>query len=217
MALYSTKQQVEQYTIVKSRNSEEILLDTLSEQTLIHIGEQAKLCIIIPNAEYNHIIHIIATKGSSIDIIEKESWTGSIQWTIDLIEPYAQVTYSTRLSDIQNSQHTISINHQASYTSSCIDSRYHVENSQKLKQHTIITIPEAITHCNASQSAEILLHTNRSYIDIIPELRVVTDGSNASHGVSIHPISEEDIFYLMTRGLSRELAQKSIVEGFLGK
>lgn len=215
MAIFTTQQSIGQYMVIKSRNHEEISLDTLSENITIHIGEQSHLRILISEANYHHAISIIATKGSQLEIIEKSSWSGSIQWNIDLIEPYAQVTYSTRLSDIQNSQHTISINHQASYTSSHIDSRYYVENSQKLKQHTIITIPEAITHCNASQSAEILLHTKRSHIDIIPELQVATDRSNASHGVSIHPFSEIDIFYLMTRGLSRELAQKSIVEGFL--
>ncbi len=217
MALYITKQQLGQYIVVKSRNTENVALNTLSEHITIHVGEQSNLNITIPTAEYHHTIHIIATKGSNIDIREKESWTGSINWTIDLIEPYAQVTYVTRLSDIQVSHHTIAVNHQAAYTSSYIDSRYYVQHSHKLKQHTIITIPETIIHCNASQSAEILLHTNRSHIDIIPELRVSTDGSNASHGVSIHPFSEIDIFYLMMRGLSRELAQKSIVEGFLEK
>jgi len=44
---------------------------------------------------------------------------------------------------------------------------------------------------------------------------VATDTSNASHGVSIHPIRETDIFYLMTRGLTREQAQNSIIDGFL--
>lgn len=215
MAIFIIQQSIGQYMVIKSRNHEEILLDTLSENVTIHIGEQSHLRVLISESDYHHTISIIATKGSQLEIIEKSPWSGSIQWNIDLIEPYAQVNYITRLGNVLESKHIISINHQASYTSSHIDSRYYVENSHKLKQHTIITVPQSMSHCTAAQSAEILLNTERSNIEIIPELRVVTDGSNASHGVSIHPISEGDIFYLMSRGLSRELAQKSVVEGFL--
>lgn len=215
MAIFTTQQQNSQYIVIKSRNNEELSLNTLSSETIIHIGEQAQLNIIIPEAEYNHTIHIIATKGSKIDIIEKESWSGNINWNIELIEPYAEIGYITRVRSNKESNNSITVIHQAPFTKSKIDSRYIVENSDSLKQYTIITIPAKISHCEASQSAEIIVFTKRPKIEIIPELRVATDNSNASHGVSIHPISETDIFYLMSRGLTRELAQHSIIEGFL--
>lgn len=215
MAIFTTQQLTGQYIVIKSRNKEELNLNTLASETIIHIGEQAQLSIIIPEAEYNHNIHIIATKGSKIDIIEKESWSGNINWNIELIEPYAEIDYITRVRSNRESNNTITITHQAPYTKSKVDSRYIVENSHPLKQHTIIAIPPTISYCEASQLAEIILLTERPKIEIIPELRVATDNSNASHGVSIHPISETDIFYLMSRGLTRKLAQNSIIEGFL--
>lgn len=215
MAIFTTQQSSGQYIVIKSRNNEELSLNLLASETIIHIGEQAQLRIIIPEAEYNHSVHIIATKGSIVEIIEKESWSGHINWNIELIEPYAEVSYISRIRSNRESNNIITITHQAPYTKSKVDSRYIVENSHTLKQHTIISIPATISHCEAIQSAEIIVLTERPKIEIIPELRVATDNSNARHGVSIHPIRETDIFYLMSRGLTRELAQNSIIEGFL--
>jgi hypothetical protein len=215
MAIFTTQQSTGQYIVIKSRNNEELSLSTLSPETIIHIGEQACLSIIIPEAEYNHNIHIIATKGSKIDIIERESWSGNISWNIELIEPYANIDYISRVKSNRESNNIITIAHQAPYTKSKVDCRYIIETSHPLKQHTIITIPATISHCEAIQSAEIILLTERPKFEIIPELRVATDNSNASHGVSIHPVRETDIFYLMTRGITREQAQNSIIDGFL--
>ena len=216
MAIFTTTTTAdEQYLIIKSRNQEKLNLQDLSFNSLMHIGEQATLEFVLGAGEYNHNIHLILTKGAKLEILEQETWSGTINWTIDLIEPYSVIKYITRLDIQTDSKNIIKINHQAAYTKSQIDSRYCLATSNKLTQHTIIQIPEAITHCQATQSAEILLLTDRPQIQIIPELRVSTDNSNASHGVSIHPIRDRDIFYLMTRGLSQRKSIHLLKNGFL--
>lgn len=47
-----------------------------------------------------------------------------------------------------------------------------------------------------------------------PELEIEADDVKASHGSSTGRIREEDIFYLVSRGFSREEAEKIIIEGF---
>jgi hypothetical protein len=216
MAIFTTNTfSDEQYLIIKSRNQEKLNLRDLATNSLIHIAEQANLELIIGAGEYNHNIHLILTKGAKLEILEQETWSGNINWTIDLIEPYSAVQYITRLDIQSDSKNIIKINHQAAYTQSQIDSRYCLTNSNRLTQHTIIQIPEAITYCNATQSAEVLLLTDRPQIQIIPELRVATDNSNSSHGVSIHPIRDRDIFYLMARGIGRKKAIRLLKDGFL--
>ena len=37
-----------------------------------------------------------------------------------------------------------------------------------------------------------------------------------THGATVGPIDEEQVYYLMTRGLPRRTAQTLIVEGFFG-
>jgi hypothetical protein len=216
MAIYNTTTpSADNYLIIKSRNQEKLNLQDLSPQSLIHIAEQATLELSIGAGEYNHNIHLVLTKGAKLEILEQETWSGTISWTIDLIEPYSVIKYITRLDIQADSKNIITVNHKSAYTESQIDSRYCLTTRNKLTQHTIIQIPEAITHCKATQSAEVLLLTDRPQIQIIPELKVATDNSNASHGVSIHPVRETDIFYLMARGLSQSKALHLLRSGFL--
>jgi hypothetical protein len=216
MAIYITQIETShQYLVIKSRNQEKLNLLDLDSNTIIHIAEQAELELNIGAGVYNHNLHIILTKGAKLKILEQENWSGTINWTIDLIEPYSEIEYITRLEAKNKAKNTIKVNHQASYTISKINSRYCVISQNKLIQHTIIDIPKTIKYCQASQLAEILLLTDRPQIQIIPELRVSTDDSNASHGVSIHSIRETDIFYLMARGISQTKAIQILKKGFL--
>lgn len=216
MSIYTTQTETSnQYLVIKSRNKEVLNILDLSPNTIIHIAEQAQLELNIGAGEYSHNLHIILTKGSKLKILEQENWSGNLNWTIDLIEPYSEVKYITRLEVEKNSNNLIKVNHQASYTTSKVDSRYCLTSQYTLNQHTVINIPEKIKYCQASQSAEVLLITDRPQIKIIPELRVATDNSNASHGVSIHNIRETDIFYLMTRGISQAKAINIFKNGFL--
>lgn len=50
-----------------------------------------------------------------------------------------------------------------------------------------------------------------------PELQIEANNVKASHAASVGMVDSEQIQYLMSRGLTRELAQEEIVGGFLGK
>ena len=50
--------------------------------------------------------------------------------------------------------------------------------------------------------------------DAIPSLVVKTDNVSASHGGTVGEIDEEQIFYMMTRGISRQDAVRTLVEGY---
>jgi FeS assembly protein SufD len=51
--------------------------------------------------------------------------------------------------------------------------------------------------------------------DAIPGLEIESNEVKATHSASVAQIDEKQIFYLMTRGLSEELAKREIVGGFL--
>jgi len=50
--------------------------------------------------------------------------------------------------------------------------------------------------------------------DAIPSLIVETDNVKASHGGTVGELDQEQIFYMMTRGLSRAEAVRVLVEGY---
>jgi FeS assembly protein SufD len=51
--------------------------------------------------------------------------------------------------------------------------------------------------------------------DTIPGLEIETNEVKATHSASVAQLDESQIFYLMSRGLSREYAKREIVNGFL--
>ncbi len=50
-----------------------------------------------------------------------------------------------------------------------------------------------------------------------PNLEIYADDVKASHGATVGRLSEEELFYLETRGLSKEDAKKLLVKGYTGE
>jgi len=48
-----------------------------------------------------------------------------------------------------------------------------------------------------------------------PELEIKANEVRCTHGATMGMIDEEQVFYLMSRGLFRSIAEDLIVEGFL--
>ena len=74
--------------------------------------------------------------------------------------------------------------------------------------------------CNQTSSfltERILLLSDQARAEAIPDLEILTDDVKCSHAASISHLDEEQLFYLMSRGLSKKQAEKLIVSGFLGK
>ena len=59
-----------------------------------------------------------------------------------------------------------------------------------------------------------MLLSPKAKADAIPSLIVKTDNVSASHGGTVGELDEEQIFYMMTRGLSRGEAMRVLVEGY---
>ena len=49
----------------------------------------------------------------------------------------------------------------------------------------------------------------------IPELEILCDQVQCSHGATVGPIDPAMLFYLQSRGLSREDAVRTVVSGFV--
>jgi Fe-S cluster assembly scaffold protein SufB len=60
-----------------------------------------------------------------------------------------------------------------------------------------------------------ILLNKGSHSDAIPGLEIETNEVRATHAASVSQIDEEQIFYLMCRGLDRESAKREIVHGFV--
>ena len=59
-----------------------------------------------------------------------------------------------------------------------------------------------------------MLLSPKAKVDAIPSLIVKTDNVSASHGGTVGELDEDQIFYMMTRGIPRQEAVRVLVEGY---
>jgi Fe-S cluster assembly scaffold protein SufB len=74
-------------------------------------------------------------------------------------------------------------------------------------------VPDA-QETNTYLQTHSMLLSPKAKVDAIPSLIVQTDNVSASHGGTVGELDEEQIFYMMTRGLSRGEAVRVLVEGY---
>ncbi|MBO7386333.1 MAG: Fe-S cluster assembly protein SufB [Lachnospiraceae bacterium] len=77
-----------------------------------------------------------------------------------------------------------------------------------------VRINKEATDSKVSVSCESLMLDSKSRSDTIPAMDIRTPHADVGHEASIGKISDEAVFYLMSRGLSEEEAKTLIVSGF---
>ncbi len=79
----------------------------------------------------------------------------------------------------------------------------------------LIRIEKVSRRTESSQEQKNLLLSSRAKADSDPKLEILNnDVVRCTHGAAVGPVDEDLIFYLQSRGLTREDAERLIVEGF---
>ncbi len=78
----------------------------------------------------------------------------------------------------------------------------------------VLHLRKEAQQANAYQATHSLLLSPRARADALPILEIEADDVRCKHGSTTGRVDEEQIFYLMSRGLSRQAAQRLIVQGF---
>jgi Fe-S cluster assembly protein SufD len=67
---------------------------------------------------------------------------------------------------------------------------------------------------DAQQSNKNLLLSNDARVDTKPQLEIFNDDVKCSHGATVGQLEEEELFYLLSRGLNESLARNLLTYGF---
>jgi len=105
--------------------------------------------------------------------------------------------------------------HAAPRTSSTISSKSISKNGGNATYRSAVVINPNAADSKCSVVCESLMMDNQSRSDTVPVMDVRNDTVDIGHEAKIGRISEESIFYLMSRGLSEEEAKALIVRGFV--
>ena len=107
------------------------------------------------------------------------------------------------------------VNHESPATEGRVVEKSILRDKSKSLFKGMIRIKENATKSNSFLSGRSILLDPDAKSDAIPGLEILTNDVKATHSASVAQIDEEQIFYLQSRCLSKEEAERTIVEGFL--
>jgi len=158
-------------------------------------------------AKDSHLEHVTISMGSGVT---KYNWKSYLdgqgadsQWFGMLMGSFQQHF------DHHTSQH-----HRAGNTSSNMGFKVAVQDHAVSAYTGKIVIDEGAVNCEAFQENRNLILDESAKAESIPELEISNDDVKCSHGVTVGPLEQDQVFYLMSRGIKRDEAIKIILNGF---
>jgi Fe-S cluster assembly protein SufB len=105
--------------------------------------------------------------------------------------------------------------HLAPYTTSNIISKSIVKRGGVANYRGKVFIGEKAEHSKSHVECDTLILDNISTSDTIPTNIVQNGTSYIEHEATVSKVSEEQLFYLMSRGLTEQQATEMIIMGFI--
>ncbi len=117
----------------------------------------------------------------------------------------------------QHFDHNTSQDHLAPHTTSDLLYKGALDGRSRAVFRGIIRVHPGAQKTDAYQKNRNLLLSPEARADSLPNLEIQADDVKCSHGASVGNLDAEARFYLMSRGLDREQAERLVVLGFLGE
>lgn len=77
-----------------------------------------------------------------------------------------------------------------------------------------VFVPKAAQMTDAGQLNRNLLLSSKARVDTKPQLEIVADNVRCTHGATVSQLEDDEVFYLQSRGIDVESAQKLLVYAF---
>ena len=158
------------------------------------------------NSEYSNLIFSSGLKFNKLDI------------ECDLVEENSKCSILSALFLNKNEHQEIKtlINHLAPNCKSNQKVKNVLSSNSKGVYQGKIYVKDIAQKTDAYQLSKALLLDDNTEFNSKPELEIYADDVKCSHGSTSGNIDHDSLYYLMTRGLSREDSTKLLIKGFLG-
>ena len=105
--------------------------------------------------------------------------------------------------------------HAAPYTSSTVISKSVARGGGRTSYRGLVQIQEGAHHSKSTVKCDALLVDTISRSDTYPYVDVREDDVSMGHEATVSKVSDDQLFYLMSRGLTEDEAMAMIVRGFI--
>ncbi len=164
------------------------------------------------------------TKRSKVEEGGKIEWvSGSFGSHVSYLYPMTilngadsnmEFTGVTFAGEGQNLDTGAKVVHNAPRTSSFINTRSISKSGGISTFRSMVKLTKEADESKVAVSCQSLMLDNISRSDTIPAMDIRNSNSDVGHEASIGKISDEAVFYLMSRGISEEEAKAMLVSGF---
>ena len=215
------------FVIVEKNVNADVLISTFGENitgtsyTQILCGEGAKISISIVKDMKNSYLHcknqVLLKKDTTSHLVTADFGSKLIvnESTATLVESASDSRIDTLFFGLDEEEFDISSSsiHANKNTKSLLNSKGALQGS-KVINRGLVQINSNAPDSNGYQKSDILLLDEKAHAVSIPDLLIHNDQVACSHGSTISNLEEEKVFYLQSRGLSKQQAEKKLVEGF---
>ena len=119
---------------------------------------------------------------------------------------------STQMHDFRTLQ-----DHAAPRTHSSLLFKGAVKDTAKSVYTGLIRIRENATKSEAFQTNRNLTLSHGAWAESVPNLEIETNDVKCSHASTVGPVDDEQRFYLESRGIAPDIAERLVVLGFFGE
>ncbi len=156
------------------------------------------------NANLNFLV---VSTGSSLN---------KSNWTADLIGEgaNAQIFGLVKGEDTQHFDHSVFVSHLVPHTASNVLFKSAVNDKSRSMFTGLIHVTKQAQKTEAYQTNRNLILNKDARADTLPKLEIEADDVRCGHGAAVSNVDPDQIYYLMSRGLTREQASSMIIEGF---
>lgn len=165
------------------------------------------------------------TKRSTIDRDGRIEWvSGSFGSKVSMLYPmsilkgeraHAEFTGITFAASGQHLDTGSKVVHAAPYTTSNINTKSISKDGGYAFYRGLLRVGKNAHHSKSNVSCESLMLDNISKSDTVPIIELSNDNIDIGHEAKIGRISDDAIFYLMSRGIDEQEAKAMIVRGFV--
>jgi Fe-S cluster assembly protein SufD len=117
----------------------------------------------------------------------------------------------------QHFDHNTRQNHKVPHATSDLLYKGALTGSSRAVFRGIIKVFKNAQRTDAYQTNRNLILSQRAEAVSLPNLEIEADDVRCSHAATVGQLDEEELFYIMSRGISRQIAERLVVFGFFGE
>ena len=139
--------------------------------------------------------------------------------SVTLLQPGAHATINgfSLSGGIQKTDMKTNIHHAAQGCSSEQNQKNMIGGRATGSFRGRIRVEETAQQTNSQQLSRTVLLTDKARAWAVPSLEIIADDVKCTHGATVSDLSEEELFYLRSRGLGQSMARNLLMFAFCGE